>query len=217
MTTGLDMGFEWSPGSIARWLWELGEMSKPPPGIAEPYRMLIDGDWGEAANAWAARGVPFERSLALMHGDQADRLEALEPLEELGATAVAARHRRELRGAGVSVPRGRSRETRRHPAGLTARQAEDPAPDRRRALEYADGRPTVPLSSHGREPCRCGARQTGCLHARGGGFSRSRRRESSGTPPKPRGPPVVELEVISTYAHAHSSVALPDDHGRRSS
>lgn len=99
-------------------------MPKPPPGIAEPFRLLIESDWSEAASAWEARGVPFERSLALMHGGQADRLEALEPLEGLGATAVAARLRRELRGAGVSVPRSKGRETRRHAAGLTARQAE---------------------------------------------------------------------------------------------
>jgi DNA-binding CsgD family transcriptional regulator len=124
MTTGLDIGFEWSPGSIGRWLWELGEMSEAPPGIAVPYGLLMRGEWAEAASTWEAREVPFERALTLMHGGQVDRLEALEALEGLGATAVAARLRRELRGAGVSVPRGRSREARRHPAGLTARQAE---------------------------------------------------------------------------------------------
>ncbi len=59
-----------------------------------------------------------------MDGDEKAQLEALEILETLGATAVAAKHRQSLRDQGVSVPRGKRRETRRHDAGLTARQAE---------------------------------------------------------------------------------------------
>jgi DNA-binding CsgD family transcriptional regulator len=124
MTDGLEQGFTWSPGRIACWLWELGDPTPPPDGIAEPYRLLIAGDTSAAAAAWLARGVPYERALALMHGDREQRLEALDVLETLGATAVAARLRRDLRGAGIAVPRGRGRATRGHPAGLTARQAE---------------------------------------------------------------------------------------------
>jgi DNA-binding NarL/FixJ family response regulator len=45
-------------------------------------------------------------------------------MAQMGASAVAARLRRDLRRAGVSVPRGRSQTTRDHPAGLTGRQAE---------------------------------------------------------------------------------------------
>ena len=45
-------------------------------------------------------------------------------VDELGATAVAAKLRRTMREHGISVPRGKGRETRRHAAGLTARQAE---------------------------------------------------------------------------------------------
>jgi DNA-binding NarL/FixJ family response regulator len=48
----------------------------------------------------------------------------LEVFETLGATAVAAKLRKALREDGVTVPRGRGRDTRRHAAGLTARQAE---------------------------------------------------------------------------------------------
>ena len=59
-----------------------------------------------------------------MHGDQSAQLEALEVLDTLGATAVAAKLRKALRDQGVSVPRGRGRMTRDHSAGLTARQAE---------------------------------------------------------------------------------------------
>jgi DNA-binding CsgD family transcriptional regulator len=124
MAAGLDLGFRWSTGRIACWLWEVGELAKTPAGIAEPYQALIEGDAGTASKVFESRGIPYERALALMHGSQADQLEALELLEALGARAVAAKFRKELRGRGVSVTRGRGYATRRNAAGLTARQAE---------------------------------------------------------------------------------------------
>ena len=124
MAAGLEHGLWWSAGAVALWLWELGELSEPPDGIVEPYRLLIEGDSAGAAAILDARGMPYERALALMHGSRADQLEALEAFEELGATAVAAKLRRTLRDRGVSVPRGKGRDTRRNAAGLTARQAE---------------------------------------------------------------------------------------------
>jgi DNA-binding NarL/FixJ family response regulator len=51
-------------------------------------------------------------------------LEALEILESLGADAVVAKVRKELRDEGIAVPRGKGKATREHAAGLTARQAE---------------------------------------------------------------------------------------------
>ena len=124
---GLDRGFRWSPGKLATWLWRLGQLKEPAAGIANPYRLLMEGRSAEAAFAWSTKGVPYERALALMHGSVAEVYEALETFESLGATAVAARVRKDLREQGVPVPRGKARETRRHAAGLTARQAEDPA------------------------------------------------------------------------------------------
>ena len=124
MGAELDKGFQWSPGLMAFWLWKLGELSGTPEVIAEPYRLVIEGRSAEAAAIWEAKGVPYERALALMHGDHAEQLEALEIFEELGATAVAAKLRKSLRDDGVAVPRGKSRKTREHAAGLTARQAE---------------------------------------------------------------------------------------------
>jgi DNA-binding CsgD family transcriptional regulator len=118
------LAFPWSAGWLAFWLWALGELSEAPDGIAEPYRLVMEGRPTEAAAIWDAKGIPYERGLALMHGDEDARLEALEVFETLGATAVAAKLRRTLRAEGVAVPRGRGRETRRHAAGLTARQAE---------------------------------------------------------------------------------------------
>jgi DNA-binding CsgD family transcriptional regulator len=124
MERGINLGFEYSPGSIAFWLWKLGELSAIPEGIAEPYRLVMEGKPTEAEAIWEAKGIPYERGLALMHGDEKDRLDALEVFETLGATAVAAKLRKTLRDEGVAVPRGKSRDTRRHAAGLTARQAE---------------------------------------------------------------------------------------------
>jgi DNA-binding CsgD family transcriptional regulator/tetratricopeptide (TPR) repeat protein len=124
MSEWLGVGFKWSPGSIARWLWQLGELTEPPDGIAEPYRLLIEGEPQGAAVLWQTIGIPYERALALMHGDLENRIEALEILETLGASAVAEKLRSALRVDGVVVPRGRSRESRSHAAGLTARQAE---------------------------------------------------------------------------------------------
>ncbi len=73
---------------------------------------------------WLAIGCPYERAIALAHGDQAAQLEALDVFDTLGATAVAAKLRMALRDQGVSVSRGKGRTTREHGAGLTARQAE---------------------------------------------------------------------------------------------
>jgi DNA-binding CsgD family transcriptional regulator len=124
MEASLDLGFSWTPGSIAMWLWKLGEISEAPDGIAEPYGLAIEGEPMAAAAKWSTIGCPYERAIALAHGDESAQLEALEALEALGAAAVAAKLRQALREQGVSVPRGRSRKTRDHPAGLTARQAE---------------------------------------------------------------------------------------------
>jgi len=124
MTEELDKGFRYSPGAIAFWLWKLGELEKAPDGIAEPYRLVIEGKPRQAAAIWEKKGVPYERGLALTHGSEKDRLKALEVFETLGATAVASKLRKALRAEGVAVPRGKGRDTRRHAAGLTARQAE---------------------------------------------------------------------------------------------
>ncbi|MFV1961847.1 MAG: AAA family ATPase, partial [Acidimicrobiia bacterium] len=114
-------GFPWPAGSLAFWLWKLGELSEVPERIAEPYRLVMDGKPTGAAAIWEAKGIPYERGLALMHSDQKDRLEALEIFETLGASAVAAKLRKALRDEGVTVPRGKGRDTRSHAAGLTAR------------------------------------------------------------------------------------------------
>jgi DNA-binding CsgD family transcriptional regulator/tetratricopeptide (TPR) repeat protein len=117
-------GRAWSAGELAFWLWKLGEISEPPAGIAEPYRLLMKGHVDEAAVTFEEKGMPYERALALMHGDESARLAALDIFDSLGADPIAARLRKLLRDDGVVVSRRRSRKTRAHVAGLTERQAE---------------------------------------------------------------------------------------------
>lgn len=118
------VGIAWSAGQLAFWLWKLGEISEPPDGIAEPYRLVMKGHADEAAVTFGEKGMPYEKALALMHGDETARLEALDIFDSLGADHMAARLRKSLRDDGVVVPRRRNRKTRAHVAGLTERQGE---------------------------------------------------------------------------------------------
>lgn len=94
-------------------------------GMAEPYRMLLAGDWRAAANSWAGMDAPFERGLALSQGDEAAQRSALEIFERLGARPVAQHVREMMRRNGVSnIARGPRQATRANPAGLTQRQME---------------------------------------------------------------------------------------------
>ncbi len=121
---GIRHEFPWLAGALAFWLWMLGELDGIPKEIPAPYAQSFLGEYAQSAAFWEAKGMPYEQALALSHGDPEDRFEALELLDSLGADAVAAKLRRDLRAEGVSVPRGKGRATRGHAAGLTARQAE---------------------------------------------------------------------------------------------
>jgi len=121
---GLRLGPSWPVWDLAFWLWKLGELSDVPEGIVEPYRLVIEGLTTAGAEMWSAIGCPYERAIALTHGDQTTQLEAIETLETLGVTAVVAKLRKTLRDQGLPVPRGKGLRTRTHPAGLAARQAE---------------------------------------------------------------------------------------------
>ena len=116
----------WFAGELAFWLWLAGAPPPLPPVVAEPYRLLLAGDWRGAAAAWRALGCPYQRALALACGDQDEApLEALALLDGLGARQTAQRLRRQLRRRGnLRVPRGPNRATAANPAGLTGRQVE---------------------------------------------------------------------------------------------
>jgi len=117
------LGNTWDTGELALWLWKLGELAEVPEGIAEPYRLVMSGKPIAAAEIWEKLGYPYQRAIALTHGETSAQLKALDILETLGATAVADKLRQELRDQGVALPRRKTRKTD-HRVGLTARQGE---------------------------------------------------------------------------------------------
>jgi len=118
----LTLGDPWESGALSLWMWKLGEVEQIPDGIAEPYRLIMHGEAIAAARTWDELGYPYERAIALSHGDTRAQLEALELMNQLGADAVADKLWRELRNQGVSMaPPRRAGESR---GGLTARQVE---------------------------------------------------------------------------------------------
>jgi DNA-binding CsgD family transcriptional regulator len=121
-----EAGHPWFAGELGFWLRLAGALPAVPAVAAEPYRLLLDGDWRAAAGAWQARGCPYQQALALACGDQDEALlEALRLLDGLGARQAAQRVRRQLRRRGnLRVPRGPNRATAANPAGLTGRQVE---------------------------------------------------------------------------------------------
>lgn len=119
------VGLEWSRGELAVWLRRVGE-SVDAAGVAEPYRLVLDGAFEAAADEFHRLSMPYDAALALLDsGDPALAARALDILDRLGADAVASKARRDLRAAGQSVvPARRRAATLANPAGLTARQVE---------------------------------------------------------------------------------------------
>jgi DNA-binding CsgD family transcriptional regulator/tetratricopeptide (TPR) repeat protein len=117
----------WYAGELAWWLWRAGRRPKKVPDwIAEPYRLLLNGEWRRAAELWAARGCPYEQAEALSCGtENSALLQALDLYDGLGAVAAARRLRHRLQRDGtVRVPRGPRATTVGNPGRLTARQLE---------------------------------------------------------------------------------------------
>jgi DNA-binding CsgD family transcriptional regulator/tetratricopeptide (TPR) repeat protein len=125
LTSGPITGLEWSRGELAVWLRRLGD-NVDVVGVAEPYRLLLDGAYQAAADDFHRRSMPYDAALALVDsGDPAFAARALDILDRLGADAVAAKVRRDLRAQGVSaVPARRRSATLANPMGLTTRQTE---------------------------------------------------------------------------------------------
>jgi DNA-binding CsgD family transcriptional regulator len=115
----------WLNGELLYWQ----SRAQPDPtyegDVAEPYRLMLAGDWCSAARAWEGIGMPYEQALALADGPEDALRQALTILDGLGAGPLASMVRRRLRERGVrSVPRGPNETTRANPSGLTARELE---------------------------------------------------------------------------------------------
>jgi DNA-binding CsgD family transcriptional regulator len=122
----LESGHPWYVGELAKWRWRAGVLGDVPAVAAEPYRLMIAGDWRGAAAAWERLGCPYQQAEALADADdESARAHALRLLDGLGARQTARRVRREMRRRGaVRIPRGPRPESATNPAGLTARQQE---------------------------------------------------------------------------------------------
>jgi predicted ATPase/DNA-binding CsgD family transcriptional regulator len=115
----------WIAGELAFWRWRAGDIFTPPDWIARPYALQISGDWRGAAREWEQRGCPYEQAMALMDGDEAAQLAALEIFERLGARPIIEKLKRKMRAEGMhSIPRGPRPATRANRFGLTAREME---------------------------------------------------------------------------------------------
>jgi DNA-binding CsgD family transcriptional regulator len=121
----VERGHPWYAGELAWWLRRAGQRPDVPEWVAEPYRLLLAGDWTSAADAWEALGHPYDQADALSCGNEDAALRALGLFDRLGAAAAAQRVRRMLRGRGhLRVPRGPRPATAGNPANLTTRQLE---------------------------------------------------------------------------------------------
>lgn len=120
-----ELGATWHGAELGQWLRVVGAVEDIFEQSPHPYQRLAEGDWKGAAQWWEAKGIPYERAVALSFGDVDARLEALAVLDELQAIPLASQIRAGLAGEGVrGIPRGPQRATRENPLGLTSRQTD---------------------------------------------------------------------------------------------
>ena len=81
-------------------------------------------NWQAAAVMWEKFGCPYEQAMALMDGDEAAQLAALEIFERLGARPIMEKLKQKMRAEGIRIPRGPRPATRENPFGLTSREME---------------------------------------------------------------------------------------------
>jgi ATP/maltotriose-dependent transcriptional regulator MalT len=115
----------WLYGELLFWQSRAQTADQPMAGrVAQPYQLMLGGDWGAAAVAWERIGMPYEQALALAQGPEDSQRDALVILDRLGAGPLAAGVRRTLRDLGARVPRGPNEATRTNPSGLTTKELE---------------------------------------------------------------------------------------------
>jgi DNA-binding CsgD family transcriptional regulator/tetratricopeptide (TPR) repeat protein len=116
----------WVVGELAWWLRDSDRRLVDPGRAAPPWRLQLEGDWREAADAWLALDCPYEAAVALLESDDPAHVEeARTAFDRLGARPGLGLATRRLRELGVrSIPRGSRASTRANPRGLTARELE---------------------------------------------------------------------------------------------
>jgi DNA-binding CsgD family transcriptional regulator/tetratricopeptide (TPR) repeat protein len=115
----------WVKGELLFWRSRAQVVDSNLGDIAEPYRLMLAGNWDAAADAWEQIGMPYEQALCLAEGSDEALLRSLAILDRLGAGPLEVIVRRRLRERGVrGVPRGPREKTRANPAGLSATECE---------------------------------------------------------------------------------------------
>lgn len=115
----------WLKGELLFWQSRVQTGAIDLSNIADPYRLMLTGEWQEAAEAWESIGMPYEQALCLAEGSAEDLLRSLALVDRLGAGSLEAIVRRKLRERGVrGVPRGPREATRTNPAGLSEKEFE---------------------------------------------------------------------------------------------
>jgi DNA-binding SARP family transcriptional activator/DNA-binding CsgD family transcriptional regulator/tetratricopeptide (TPR) repeat protein len=117
----------WLRGAVAAWLRRLGSPRPMEGEVAEPYRLLLDGDPAGAAAVWTRLGCPYDAAMALTDASRSEAAlrEALGIVIGLGAHPAARIIRQRLRALGArSIPAGPHTATRQRPFGLTRREGE---------------------------------------------------------------------------------------------
>jgi DNA-binding CsgD family transcriptional regulator len=109
---------------LSYWMWRADAISEPPAGVMEPYASQIQGNWQEAALMWERFGCPYEQGMALMDGDEAAQLAALEIFQRLGARPIMEKLKQKMMADGIHIPRGPRPTTRENLFGLTTREME---------------------------------------------------------------------------------------------
>jgi ATP/maltotriose-dependent transcriptional regulator MalT len=113
-------------GETAIWLQAAGRLDEIPHRIEPAARLLLEGRWEEAADAWQRLDAPYESAVARVLADDVDVILAgLAELDRMGAQPMARKTRNRLGRMGVDrIPRGPRPTTASNPAGLTSRQVE---------------------------------------------------------------------------------------------
>jgi DNA-binding CsgD family transcriptional regulator/tetratricopeptide (TPR) repeat protein len=116
----------WMAGPLAVWRRHLGGAPEETGPLPKPHALELAGDARAAAAAWERLECPYNAARALsFSNDEEDLRRSHETLLGLGARPAVAIVARRLRERGArGLTRGPRPETRKHPAGLTAREAE---------------------------------------------------------------------------------------------
>ncbi len=162
----------WDLGELSWWLCVAGVRRETPVPLAEPFALMLDGAWQEAAELWRATGCPLWSAYALgFSPDLADAREAFATIDGLGAPQVRAALARERHARGLAVPRGPRAVQVPNAFGLTARERGADAP-RRRPVQRGDGQPALPVGEDGGPPRLRRAPQAGRAEPLPGGGRR---------------------------------------------